>query len=200
MYHTQIWRPGPEVIKLFSCSIQMSTEFILLINVKMPTIGILTFISMMNTTSERFKARNFFICRYLSPCFLKKASGILQSPLSVRPSRYLLLNHWTKSNQIWCVSCSHEWGVQRHFFSPLPGEGPKGQISLNIIKFQLLGRFQRFLNQTLCVLSQMKDIKHIRQDFYLAAWVMSQGWDLGVQWGVGGSKKFFFRNSTRFGV
>ena len=149
-------------------------------------------ISMMNTTSERFKARNFFICRYLSPCFLKKASGILQSPLSVRPSRYLLLNHWTKSNQIWCVSCSHEWGVQRHFFPPLPGEGPKGQISLNIIKFQLLGRFQRFLNQTLCVLSQMKDIKHIRQDFYLAASVMSQGWDLGVPWGVGGSKKFFF--------
>ena len=28
-------------------------------------VGILTFISMINTTSERFKARNFFICRYL---------------------------------------------------------------------------------------------------------------------------------------
>ena len=26
---------------------------------------------------------------------------------SVHPSRYLLLNHWTKYNQIWCVSCSH---------------------------------------------------------------------------------------------
>ena len=33
----------PEVIKLFSCSTQLSMEFILLINVKMPTIvGILT--------------------------------------------------------------------------------------------------------------------------------------------------------------
>ena len=33
----------------------------------MPTIvGILTFISMINTTSERLKARNFFICRYFS--------------------------------------------------------------------------------------------------------------------------------------
>ena len=42
--------PGPEVIKLFSCSTQLSTKFILLINVKMPTIvGILTFISMINT-------------------------------------------------------------------------------------------------------------------------------------------------------
>ena len=89
------------------------------------------------------------------------------------------------------------------FFGPAPwgpGEGPKGQISLNTIKFQLLSQFQRFLNQTLCVFSQMKDIEHIRRDFHLAAWVMPQGWDLGVPWGVVGSKIFFFRNSTRFGV
>ena len=66
------------------------------------------------------------------------------------------------------------------FLAPPPGEGPKGQISLNIIKFQLLSQFQRFLNQTLCVFSEMKDIKHIRRDFHLAAWVMPQGWDLGV--------------------
>ena len=39
-----------KVIKLFSCSTKLSTTFILLINVKMPTIvGILTFISMINT-------------------------------------------------------------------------------------------------------------------------------------------------------
>ena len=80
------------------------------------------------------------------------------------------------------------------FFGPAPWgpwEGPKGQISLNIIKFQLLSQFQRFLNQTLCEFSQMKDIKHIRRDFHLAAWVMPQGWDLGVPWGVVGSKKKF---------
>ena len=42
-------RPGPEVIKLFSCSTQLSLKFLLLINVKMPTIvGILTFISRRN--------------------------------------------------------------------------------------------------------------------------------------------------------
>ena len=80
------------------------------------------------------------------------------------------------------------------FFGPAPWgpcKGPKGQILLNIIKFQLLSQFQRFLNQTLCVFSQMKDIKHIRWDFHLAAWVMPQGWDLGVPWGVVGSKKIF---------
>ena len=59
--------PGPEVIQFLPCSTQLSTEFILLINVKMPTIvGILTFISMISKTSERFKARRFFNCRYFS--------------------------------------------------------------------------------------------------------------------------------------
>ena len=38
----------------------------------------------------------------------------------------------------------------------------------------------------------MKDIKHIRRDFHLAAWVMPQGgWDLGVPRGFGASKFSF---------
>ena len=58
---------GPKVMKLFSYSTQLSTKFILLINVKMPTIvGILTFMRMINTTSVRLKAIHFFICRYFS--------------------------------------------------------------------------------------------------------------------------------------
>ena len=94
--------------------------------------------------------------------------------------------------------------ARAHFFfgpAPLgPGEGPKGKIVLNIIKFQLQSQFQRFLNQTLCVYSQMKDIKQIRRDFHFAFWVMPQGWDFGVPWGFGGVKIFFFGNSTRVGV
>ena len=86
--------------------------------------------------------------------------------------------------------------MQRHiFFGPAPwgpGEGSKGQISINIIKFQLLSKFQRFLNQTLYVFSQMKDIKHIRRDFHLAIWFMPQGWDLGVPVGGLWGQKIFF--------
>ena len=53
---------GTEVIKVFLCSTQLSTKFILLINVIMPTIvGILTFISMINAASKQEK---FFVCRY----------------------------------------------------------------------------------------------------------------------------------------
>ena len=64
---SQTTKRGLEVIKLFSCSTQLSTKFILLVNVKMPTIvGILTFISMINTIYERFKAKNFFICWYFN--------------------------------------------------------------------------------------------------------------------------------------
>ena len=52
-----IVKSGPEVIKLFSCSTQLSMKFIMFINVKMPTIvGILTLMSMINTTSESLNA------------------------------------------------------------------------------------------------------------------------------------------------
>ena len=43
-------KPGPEVIKLFPCSTQLSMKFFLFINVKMPTIvGILIFVSRKNS-------------------------------------------------------------------------------------------------------------------------------------------------------
>ena len=57
----------PRGYKTFSYSTQLNRKFIRLINVKMPTIvGILTLISMINTTYERLKARNFVIRRYFS--------------------------------------------------------------------------------------------------------------------------------------
>ena len=84
----------------------------------------------------------------------------------------------------------HEWHMQRQNFGvPAPwglGEGPKGQISLNL---NHKVNFKDFF-KTLVVFSQMKDIKYIRRDFNLVAWVMPQGWDLGVPWEVG--DQFFF--------
>ena len=59
--------PGPEVLKLFSCSTQLSMNFFLLINVKMPTIvGIVTFMSGKNSIlglsePKRAKFRDIFI-------------------------------------------------------------------------------------------------------------------------------------------
>ena len=70
---------GLEVIKLFPCSIQLSTKLILLINGKMPTIvGILTFISMINITSEILKAGNtlhltvFYFKKFRAQLCMKK--------------------------------------------------------------------------------------------------------------------------------
>ena len=57
-------KSGHELMKTFTCSTYLSVEFILLINVKIPTIvGILTFIRRINTTSKCFrqnKVGNFY--------------------------------------------------------------------------------------------------------------------------------------------
>ena len=61
LFLVAIFRSGPEVIKLASYSIQLCTKLTLLINVKMPTIfGILTFIIMIKTISERLKYLSVF--------------------------------------------------------------------------------------------------------------------------------------------
>ena len=90
-------------------------------------------------------------------------------------------NFFPKFNQIWCVSYLHECHMQlHHFWGPHP-LGPWGGAKMsNIIKSQLQSQFQRFLNQTLCIFSQMKDIQHIRRDFHSAAWVMPRGGTWGT--------------------
>ena len=55
--------PGPEVIKLFSCSTQLSVKFILLINV-----GILTFISRINDWLWWSKPENSINSGYFEIC------------------------------------------------------------------------------------------------------------------------------------
>ena len=85
-------RSGPKVIKRFPFSTQLSTKFILLINVEMPTIvGILTFISMINTTSERLQARKVFICPYFS--FYQQLK--FHAQLSCAPNKLYVLRAWS---------------------------------------------------------------------------------------------------------
>ena len=121
---------------------------------------------------------------------------ILQSPPSVCPSRYLLLNHWMKSNQFG-VWVAHMNGARNGtIFWPRPLGPWEWAKRSNFVKCKLQGQFQRFLNQTLRVFSQLKDIKHIRRDFHSVAWVRPQGWDLRRYRGVGRQKLFF----PEFGV
>ena len=98
----------------------------------------------------------------LSCFFLKKSDGdiaIASVCLSVCLSCYLLLNHWTKSNQIWCVSCPHEWGVQWHnFFLPHPLE-PWGGAKRSNINSQLQSRFSTLDKQRICINTQLKSSK-----------------------------------------
>ena len=114
---------------------------------------------------------------FVFPTLFKKSEGdivIASNCPSVRLS--VMLSPPKPLDEIWCVSYSHEWGVQRQtFFWPAPwgpGVGPEGHISFN---FNYKVNFKDFLYQTLCVFSQMKDTKHIRRDFHSVALVMPQG-------------------------
>ena len=99
-----------------------------------------------------------------------------------------------KFNQICCVSYSHDGICIDTFFGPRP-LGPWGGVKRsNIIKFQLLSQFPIFSNQTLCVISQMKDIQHIRRDFQSVTWVMPQELDFGGTGWLGCLKLFFSEN------
>ena len=72
-------------------------------------------------------------------------------------------------------------GARNVIFFPTPwgpGEGSKGQISIN---FNYKVNFKDFIFQTLCVFSQMKDTKHIRRVFLFCR----LGHALGV--GLGGT-------------
>ena len=74
----------------------------------------------------------------------------------------------------------NEWGAQHNFFFWPRPLGPWGGVKRsNIIKFQLQSQFQRFLFQTLCVFSQMKDTKHIRWVFILSPGSCPRGGTLG---------------------
>ena len=83
------------------------------------------------------------------------------------------------------MSYLHEWHMQQHNFlgPPPPGALGRGQRS-NIIKSQILSQFQIFLNQTLCVFSEM-----IATGFSLGSLDHAQGFGT---WGCCGVKNLIF--------
>ena len=77
-----------------------------------------------------------------------------------------LLNHWAESNQIWCVSYLHEWGLQQQLkIWPCP-LGPWGGVKRsNIIKISITKSISKIFIPNFLFVLEMKDIKHIEQDF-----------------------------------
>ena len=140
---------------------------------------------------ERVCNDTFFLARPLGPWGGAKRSNIIKYlKISITKS----ISKIYKPNFV-CLLTNERYKTYQTGFSFIRG----GAKRSNIIKSQSQSQFQRFFNQTLFVFSQLKDMKHIRRDFHSVAWVMPQGWDLGVPWGLG-VQKLFFPNSTRFGV
>ena len=107
----------------------------------------------------------------------------IKFPPAVCPLCYLLLNHWTKFNQIWFVSYSHEWGPQhKKKFGPAPwdpGEGSKGQISFNFNY-----KVKIFIPNFVCVLTNER-YKTYQTGFF----ILSPGsCPRGGTWGYLGAK------------
>ena len=124
--------------------------------------------------------------------------GYLGAKIKFRPAVcrlcYLLLNHWTKLKQIWCVSYSHEWACNINFFlypAPWgPGEGSKGQISWN---FNYKVNFKDFYSK-LCVCSHKWKIQKISDEiFILSPGSCPRGGTLRY-WGCPGCQKNFLEH------
>ena len=71
-----------------------------------------------------------------------------------------------------------------------------GAKSSNIINLNYKVNFKDFLNQTLCVFSQMKDIKHIKTGFSFSP--LGHAPVFGT-WGAGG-QKFHFLNMVMWHI
>ena len=89
--------------KKFSCFTQLSTKFIMLINVKMPTmVGILTFVSMINTRPESLKARKVLIFSAFWFCEqLKIRAQLIEHEKSFITSEQLF-RHFNYIVDRWC--------------------------------------------------------------------------------------------------
>ena len=137
-------------------------------------------------TNERYKTYQMGIlfCR-LGHALGVGLRGAYGSKIKFRPYVcplcYLLHNQLTKSNQICCVSYSHEWGAQRQFLAPPPGALERGQ-KFKKIKFNYKVNFKDFF-------SQMKDTKHIRRVFILLPGSCPRCGTLG-RWGCPGGHFF----------
>ena len=93
--------PGPEVIKLFSCSAQLRLKFILLINVKMPTIvGILTFISRINYRLSWSKPEISIYFIYEQLKFHAQLSVLEKSFITLGPGVLNIQIPWVMTNEL----------------------------------------------------------------------------------------------------
>ena len=112
----------------------------------------------------------------LSPPLFKGGIVIACARLSVCPSVCMLcsilLNHWTKSNQVWCARFSFEWSVRQHFFVPFPwgpGEDPKVNHQIQKVNFK------DFIANFMFVLKNKRN-----GIFIMSPGSYSRGWDLGL--------------------
>ena len=124
-------------------------------------------------TNERYKTYQ----TGFAFCFLGLAPGVVLGALGVPRGSKKLFKH---CHVVYQIDGDDEQNRMQVKFSSKGQTGDlgarsKGQISLTC-------QFQSFLFQTVCVFSQIKDRKHIEQNFHSVAKVMPRGKTAGC-WG-----------------
>ena len=140
-------------------------------------------------TNERYKTNQtgFFFVLLPGSCPRGWTWGYLGDKIRFRsavcPLCYLLLNHLTKFNQIWCVSYSHEWGVQRKKNIWLRLLGPWGGVKYHLISItKSISKI--FIPNFVCVLTNER-YKTYQTGFSLCSLGHAPGVAL---WGAGGAQ------------
>ena len=141
-------------------------------------------------TNERYKTyqTGVFFCSLCHALGLDM--GVLRGQNQIPPCCLSVMLSPSKPldefNRIWCVSNSHEWGAQRHFFWPhaLGLRGGGGQK----VKYHLISISKSiskiFIPNFMCALTNER-YKTYQTGFLLCSLGHAQGVGL---WGVGGAK------------
>ena len=147
-------------------------------------------------TNERYKTyqMGFLFCR-LGHALGVGLGGFLGAKIKFRPAVsmlcFLLLNHWMKFNQIWYVSYSHKWGMQRNFFLALP-PGALGRSQK--VKYHLISITKSiskiFIPNFVCVLTNER-YKTYQTSFLFCS--LGHAPVVGL-WGTGGAQVVKKRN------
>ena len=146
---------GPKVIKLFSCSTQLSMKFFLLINVKMPTIvGILTLMSGKNSIldlSEPKKAE--FLDIFLFRCiynfmlnWVEHENKIITSGPDCRV-HWFILTSLTSRDSMLLLECKLNWHYARYWWQKKTMQARKPFNVCNQMQFKLFFFFFWYIRE-----------------------------------------------------
>ena len=124
----------------------------------------------MNIKRNPISARDMVFFIITTP--FKGDIVIASARLSVCMLCSILLNHWKKSDKVWCARFSYEWGVRQQIF--WPSYCAPGRVQRSTIIFEK-SNSKNFIPNFMFVLKNKRN-----GIFIMSPGSYSRGWDLGL--------------------